>query len=154
MVVYVKERRLRKEMYQAHKFIAKNIKLLRNISGLTQEQISELLHMSRSCYCNMESGKKVPDFESIYVLSRFYNISLDYILAFDIAEQMLSLLRMDRSETEALHFIERYLKLSHGSKEQIRMRIGELVEEERQFNNFPWDYGVLNENDKNGGGKE
>ncbi len=154
MVVYVKERRLRKEMYQAHKYIAKNIKLLRSISGLTQEQISELLHMSRSCYCNMEAGKKVPDFESIYVLSRFYNISLDYILAFDIAEQMLSLLQMDRQETEALHFIESYLKLSHGAKEQIRTRVGQLAEEEKQFNRFPWEYGDINDIDKTGGGEK
>lgn len=150
MVIYVKERRLRKEMYQAHKFIAKNIKLLRSISGLTQEQISELLHMSRSCYCSMEAGKKVPDFESIYVLSRFYNISLDYLLSFDIAEQMLSLLRMDRKETEALHFIECYLKLSHGAKEQIRARVEELIEKEKQYNKFPWDYGDLNEKGTNG----
>ena len=140
MVIYVEDHRQRKKMYQAHKFIAKNIKLLRNISGLTQEQISELLHMSRTCYCNLEAGKKVPDFETIYVLSRFYNVSLDYMLAFDIAEHMLSLLRMDHKETEALQFIEHYLKLSHGAKEQIRTRMSQLVEREKDFNIFPWDY--------------
>lgn len=148
MVVYIEERKLRKQMYQAHKYIARNLKLLRNINGLTQDQVSELLHMSRTCYSNLEGGRKMPDFETMYVLSRFYNVSLDYLLAFDISEHMLSLLRADRNETEALHFIERYLMLSHGAKEQIRIRVHQLLEDEKDFIKFPWNYGDMNGSDK------
>lgn len=145
MAVRIEENRIRKEMYQAHKFISRNLKLLRNINGLTQDQVSALLHMSRSCYSNLESGRKVPDFETIYILSRFYDINLDYLLSFDISDHMLSLLRVDRKETEALHFMERYMKLSYGGKEQIRVRVSELLDEEKDFNNFPWDYGDMDE---------
>lgn len=148
MVVYKKERRLRKEMYQAHKYIARNPKLLRNINGLTQEYVSGLIHMSRSAYSNLEGGRKMPDFETVYILSRFYNISLDYLLAFDIAEHMLSLLRIDRRETEALYFMERYLKLSHGAKKHIRVRVQQLLDEEQGFIWFPWDYGDLDGSDE------
>lgn len=137
----IEENRLRKEMYQAHKFIAKNLRLLRCINGLNQEQVSRLLHMSRTCYSNLESGNKVPDFLTIYTLSRFYDVNLDYMLSFDITEHMLSLLRIDRTETEPLHFMEQYLKLSHGAKEQVCARVKALMDQESIFNNFPWNYG-------------
>ena len=127
-------------MYQAHKYIAKNLRLLRYIRGLSQEQAAQMLHMSRSCYCHLESGSKVPDLITVYQVSKFFDISLDYLLTFDITEHMLSLLKCDNNELEAQRFMEKYLQLSHGAKQQIRSRIEWLIDQEEEYNLFPWDY--------------
>lgn len=136
----VQENKRRKEMYQAHKHIAKNLRLLRYIKGISQEQAAKLFHMSRSCYCHLESGSKVPDLITIYRISEYFDVSLDYLLSFDMTEHLLSLLKRDKTELEAQSFIKKYLKLSHGARQQINMRIEMLVDQEQENNLFPWDY--------------
>ncbi len=127
-------------MYKAHKLIARNLRLLRNIRGLSQERVADLLNMSRSCYSALENGAKIPDFITVYTLSEFYGVNLDYLLAFDISEHLLSLLRADRRSLDSFSFLDGYMKLSYGARLQIRDRIDALLREERSFNYFPWDY--------------
>ncbi len=136
----VQENKRRKEMYQAHKHIARNLRLLRYIKGISQEQAAKLFHMSRSCYCHLESGAKVPDLITIYRISEYFDVSLDYLLSFDITDHILSLLKRDETELEAQNFIEKYLKLSHGARQQINTRIESLADKEHGSNLFPWDY--------------
>lgn len=50
-------------------------------SGLTQEQIAESLHVSRSAYCQYELGKRVPDFGILLSLSTLYSVSVDSLLS-------------------------------------------------------------------------
>lgn len=139
----IEENKLRKDMYQAHKFIAKNLRLLRTLYNIRQNDIADYLHISRSCYCKLEAGGKVPDFETIYLLSLLYDVSLDYLLSFDITEQLLSMLRINRDETQTIRFLEKYLQLSHSAKGEIQKRVAELTEQEEDYNKFPWRYGDL-----------
>ena len=136
----IEENKCRRDMYQAHKYISKNLRLLRYIKGLSQEQAADMLHMSRSCYCTLENGLKMPDIITLYDISTFYDISLDYLLSFDITEHMLSLLKRNKEAIEAHHFMENYLKLSHGARNQIRIKLESLADRDRSFNKFPWDY--------------
>lgn len=141
----IEAHRHRKEMYRAHKHIAKNLRLLRYIRGLSQQEAARSLHMSRSCYCQLESGSKVPDLITVYEISQFFDVDLDYLLSFDITEHMLSLLKRDRTELEAGQFIRKYLRLSHGARDQITARIRKLLDQEKDFNLFPWDYDMNKE---------
>ena len=143
----IEDNRRRKEMYKAHKLIAKNLRLLRSIRGLSQEKVADLLNMSRSCYSALENGSKIPDFMTVYTLSRFYDVSLDYLLAFDISDHLLSLIRSERINLDSFAFLDNYMWLSYGARWQIRDRICELLEEERSFNHFPWDYSGCKEED-------
>lgn len=134
------ELKCRKKMYQAHKYISKNLRLLRYINDYTQDEVAECLGMSRTCYWHIESGSKTPDLITIHTISEFYDISIDYLLSFDITEQMISLLKRNKGAIEAENFMENYLKLSYGSREHIRKRIELLMKQEEGFNIFPWDY--------------
>ena len=136
----VEANRKRKEMYQAQKYIARNLRLMRHLRGVSQERIADLLHMSRSAYCSLESGAKLPDFLTICTLAKFYEISLDYLLAFDITGHILSLLQTRPGGIEGLSFIESYLQLSCGAKQRVRDRVFDLSEKEDAFNRFPWNY--------------
>lgn len=131
-----------KEMYQAQRHIAENLRFLRYIHGFSQKQMAEAVHMSRSCYCQLENGGKLPDLITVYKLSEFFGISLDYLLSFDITDHLLSMLRHSSNHLESRQFVSKYLQLSHGARRQIEKRIEELAEQEKSFNYFPWDYSV------------
>ena len=59
--------------------LAKNIKLFRLYNGYTQQQVADILNVDRSTYAYYESGKSVPDIETIIKLARLYNISIDFL---------------------------------------------------------------------------
>ncbi|MED9902769.1 MAG: helix-turn-helix transcriptional regulator [Lachnospiraceae bacterium] len=55
------------------------IRNLRENHFLTQQKIADLLNVGQRTYCDYESGKTRIPVESLIVLARFYNVSMDYI---------------------------------------------------------------------------
>ena len=60
--------------------IGKKIQLARKAAGLTQEQASEMLSVSRQTISNWENEKSYPDIISVIRMSDLYGISLDVLL--------------------------------------------------------------------------
>ena len=56
------------------------IKELRESSNLTQEEVATNLNISRGTYKNYETGITRLNDEILLKLSKFYNVSTDYIL--------------------------------------------------------------------------
>ena len=52
-------------------------------AGLTQEQVAEIIMVSRQTISNWENGKSLPDIVSIMSLSDLYQISIDELLKGD-----------------------------------------------------------------------
>ncbi|WP_440587710.1 helix-turn-helix domain-containing protein [Wujia sp.] len=55
------------------------IRMLRENNNLTQQFIANLLHIGQRTYCDYESGKTRIPLDSIIILAKYYNVSLDYI---------------------------------------------------------------------------
>lgn len=53
---------------------------LRRDSGLTQNELSKRLNISRATYAQYEIGRREPDIETIQKLASFFNVSIDYIV--------------------------------------------------------------------------
>lgn len=53
---------------------------LRKKKHLTQEQMSDLLPVSRTGYSAWEQKKSKPDLESLIMLCEFFSVSADYLL--------------------------------------------------------------------------
>ncbi len=51
------------------------LKLFRTASGLTQQQVADVLGLDRSTYAYYESGKTTPDIKSVNKLLKIFNIS-------------------------------------------------------------------------------
>ena len=62
------------------KIIAKNIKHLRRLKGLTQEQLAEELSISRSRIGSYEEGRSEPPIETLIDLSHYFNLPVDIII--------------------------------------------------------------------------
>ncbi|CEP41750.1 MAG: helix-turn-helix domain-containing protein [Paraclostridium sordellii] len=63
--------------------IGRKLKQARLKKELTQENIANILNVSRSTISNWEIGRSYPDLESVVALSDLYNISLDELLRED-----------------------------------------------------------------------
>ena len=57
--------------------LADNLVMLRNLKGMTQEQVAEVAGVSRQSYAKWEQGETVPDIEKCDRLAKLYGISID-----------------------------------------------------------------------------
>ena len=60
--------------------LAENLVTLRNLKGLTQEQVAEVVGISRQSYAKWEQGETVPDIGKCDRLASFYGIRLDDLM--------------------------------------------------------------------------
>lgn len=60
--------------------LGSKIKQARKQCGLSQEQLAEIMCVSRSAIAKWETGKGMPDIENLKVLSRLLNVSVDCLL--------------------------------------------------------------------------
>lgn len=136
----IHENKLKKNLYRTNDTVSKNARFLRLISGHTQQEMADLLGMCRSAYHSIEKGGKQLDFQTLSILSEFYEIDMSYLVSIDICEQMMNMIKVDQEKIRASVFLERYLSLSRSGKEQIKSEILGIAEHEKLFKRFPWKY--------------
>ncbi|WP_171683262.1 helix-turn-helix domain-containing protein [Paenibacillus planticolens] len=56
------------------------IALLREKRGLTQEELSNKIGISRASLSHYETSRREPDYETINKIATFFNVSIDYLL--------------------------------------------------------------------------
>ena len=61
---------------------------LRKSKGLTQEELAEVLYVSRTAISKWESGRGYPSIDSLKDISKFFSVSIDDLLS---GEKLLSL---------------------------------------------------------------
>ncbi|MDD3222313.1 MAG: helix-turn-helix transcriptional regulator [Lachnospiraceae bacterium] len=59
---------------------AKVLRLLRNEKGLSQQELAELLRISKSSINMYERGERQPNFETLEIIADFFNVDVDYLL--------------------------------------------------------------------------
>ena len=70
---------------------------LRKLKGLTQEELAEILFVSRTAVSKWESGRGVPNIESLKAISQYFSVSIDDLLS---SEQLLFLAEKDQKAKE------------------------------------------------------
>lgn len=58
------------------------LKKLRKSRGLTQEQLSHKLNLSRSQIKNWETDRYQPDIDTLVIIASFFNVSVDVLIGF------------------------------------------------------------------------
>ena len=70
---------------------------LRKRKGLTQEELAQVLYVSRTAISKWESGRGYPNIESLKAIARFYGVTVDELLS---GEELLSLAEEDTRQKE------------------------------------------------------
>lgn len=65
-----------------------NLVMLRNMHGLSQEEIAEKVGISRQAYAKWESGATVPDIEKCRRLADHYGVTIDSLLRIETEEEL------------------------------------------------------------------
>lgn len=60
--------------------LSEKLYMLRKKSGLSQEQLAEQLKVSRQAISKWESGSSVPESEKLIAISKYFNVTLDYLM--------------------------------------------------------------------------
>lgn len=136
----IHENKLKKDLYRSNTTTSKNLRFLRLVYGYTQQEMANVLGLSRSAYYAIECGSRQMSFETLCALSDFYEIDMNYLVTLDICEQILNMIKADQERVRASVFLDRYFALSRCGKEQIREEIFGIYEHESRFRKFPWNY--------------
>jgi len=59
---------------------SENLKRLRTNKGLSQEQLSEIIDVSRQSISKYESGTAQPSFDKLIAIANFFDVSIDFLL--------------------------------------------------------------------------
>lgn len=61
--------------------LSKRLRQLRQERGMTQDDLAERLQTTRSTIANWETGRTEPSIEVLQKLTKFFNVSLDYLVS-------------------------------------------------------------------------
>ena len=70
---------------------------MRKQKGLTQEELAEVLFVSRTAVSKWESGRGYPNIESLKAISKFFGVTVDELLS---GEELLSISEEDSKKRE------------------------------------------------------
>ena len=70
---------------------------LRKHKGLTQEELAELLFVSRTAVSKWESGRGYPNIDSLKAIARFFGVTIDELLSGD---ELLTIAEIDTEQKE------------------------------------------------------
>ena len=110
----------------------KKLKYLRKNRGLTQVDLSNYLNMSRQGYAHYENGIRIPNYQVLDRLAKFYQISVDDLT--DNKELPLEIMHL--YETSPYHIKKEYNyeKSSKNISIMVNQREKELINMFRKLN--------------------
>ncbi len=113
----------------------KNLRLLRNTKGVSQERLSNAIHLTRTTYCAYEKGLKPVDLQTIDALANLYNVSFDSLVNYDLSEGLFHSIYFSEENKDVAEMLNAYQYLSMPSKLLLSQRIDMLRDKEKSLYN-------------------
>ena len=67
--------------------IGDKIKLLRKLKGITQEELSDVLHISYQAISKWKTGKSKPDTTIIPIIAEYFKVTIDELFYYDKSDE-------------------------------------------------------------------
>lgn len=93
------------------------LKQLRQQNKLTQGELAEILSLKPTAISNYESNRNEPSFEKLIALSKYFDVSCDYLLG--ISEAFLPI-GGEVLDKETVDFFNLYQQLDTKSADELR----------------------------------
>lgn len=88
----------------------KRIKELRKSKEMTQEELADLLDVTKVSVCGYERGTRSPSIDKLVAISEIFNVSLDYLLGREIKVENKEV-RVSSQELHILAELKKHDKL-------------------------------------------
>ena len=109
----------------------KRIKKLRIDSGYTQEELGNLLNVTKVSICNYENGNRMPSIDTLIDISNLFKVDLDYLIGTDtyvVSDDIENYgLRMATEEIELIKELRKHKDLYDNLTTDMKRTI-ELIE--------------------------
>ena len=66
-------------------FISSNLKFLRKINELSQEELADIVNYSFRTISKWETGESIPSYDNLQALSKTFNVSIDDLMKKDLS---------------------------------------------------------------------
>ena len=115
------------------KLLSSNIKLLRSLRCISQDEMANTIHLARSTYSTYETGAKIPDLQTIDAISSLYGINFEDLVNRDLSKGLLNRIYFDSENAGLARILNDYQSLSVASKNLVMERNDTLLEREEVF---------------------
>lgn len=92
---------------------SQRLKKLREENHITQQELANILHVTRATISGYETKGQNPDYDKLVVICSFFNVSADYLLGIDIEKENGTTRTYTDDELEVLNY---YNKLTKDNK--------------------------------------
>lgn len=65
--------------------LGEKLRTLRHSRHITQQQLSDHLHLERAAYANYENDRRIPSYQHLVLIADFYGIHIDYLVRPDFS---------------------------------------------------------------------
>ncbi len=92
--------------------LMKNLKLLRNQKGLSQQKLADILHISQQSVYKYENDITSPDIDTLKNIADYFETSIDYVVGYtDLPHKIEPTVKLTLNQDEA-RLIKKYQNLS------------------------------------------
>lgn len=78
--------------------LAKNLKYLREKNNLKQEDLVDIINLTRQAYSNYENLHRTPDIDTLMILANFYKVSLNDLIFCNLSESSIPFDRLSEGD--------------------------------------------------------
>jgi len=86
-----------------------NLRKLRISKNMQQKELAAILNIKISTYCQYETGKRQPDYETLKRIANYFNVSTDYLLGAE-KTATISISGLSNNDIELIHTIISHLR--------------------------------------------
>ena len=110
---------------------AQNLKYLRDINGITQDQLAAHLKVTRSTIAGYETKGKQPDYDKLCKIATFFQVSVDFLIKGTEEEEFFIPDYIVTKKISEHEFTSVFRKLSKHSQQKLwdYMELLQLAEE-------------------------
>lgn len=112
------------------KRIAANLKILRTCKDISQSQLADMIGISRSLYTHYELGRRTPDAEVLYKISKRFGIDMGTLFEAD-PQMLVDQMSSQFCDDDLMELTSFYRKLSPFAKGMLMERALYLLDWDR-----------------------
>lgn len=104
-----------------------NLKVLRNLKGISQQQLADVIGVSQQSINKYENHNIEPDINTLIAIADYFETSVDFVIGnTDINKKIEKVRPYDLNNDEAF-LIDNYRDLSKTEKESIKLIISNYI---------------------------